>query len=307
MRLEDLRFFVRAAALGNLSAAGRETGLSPSAASSRLASLERDAGVQLVSRTTRRLQLTDAGELLLRRAGEALDLLDGTLRELEDEAARPRGTLRVSLNMFFGRKHVLPYLAEFRDLYPELRLQLDFSDRIVDLLAEGYDLAIRGAPLADSTLRARRLAGNPRVLCASPAYLARKGMPETPSDLARHDCLSFRSMPVWYFEGPQGEIACPIDAAISGDNGDFAYDAALLGLGLAVKSLAHVWEDLRDGRLVAVMTDFPVTRTGAIWAVAPPGRAMMPKARVLADFLTGKYGSPAYWETDYRQAGALVG
>ncbi|MFN3497288.1 MAG: LysR substrate-binding domain-containing protein, partial [Pannonibacter indicus] len=82
---------------------------------------------------------------------------------------------------------------------------------------------------------------------------------------------------------------------------------ALLGLGLAVKSLAHVWEDLRDGRLVAVMTDFPVTRTGAIWAVAPPGRAMMPKARVLADFLTGKYGSPAYWETDYRQAGALVG
>ncbi|MFN4010460.1 MAG: LysR substrate-binding domain-containing protein [Pannonibacter sp.] len=306
MRLEYLRFFVRAAALGSLSAAGREIGLSPSAASSRLAALERDVGTRLVLRTTRRIQTTEAGELLLRNAGDALELLDGALREMEDGAETPRGTLRMSLNMFFGRKHVLPYLAEFRDLYPDLKLHLDFSDRIVDLVAEGYDLALRGAPLADSSLIARRLAGNPRVLCAAPAYIARRGAPRSPSELKDHDCLSFRSMPVWYFEGPEGEIAFPVEASISGDNGDFAYDAARLGLGLAIKSLAHVWDDLRDGHLVAVMPDYPVTRVGAIWAVAPPGRSMALKARVLVDFLRAKYGNPAYWEADHRILGATA-
>lgn len=306
MRLEDLRFFVKAVALGSLSAAGREIGLSPSAASSRLAALERDVGAQLVNRTTRRLQLTEAGELLISNGSDALDLIDGTLRELEAGGETPRGTLRLSSNMFFGRKHVLPYLAEFRDLYPDLKLQLDFSDRIVDLMSEGYDLALRGAPLADSSLRARRLAGNPRVLCASPGYIARKGAPQSPDELKQHDCLTFRSMPTWYFTGPSGEIAVPVEASISGDNGDFAYDAAMLGLGLAIKSLAHVWEDLRDGRLVAVMPDYPVTRVGAIWAVAPPGRAMSLKARVLIDFLAAKYGSPAYWEADYRIGGTTA-
>ncbi|MDN3718883.1 substrate binding domain-containing protein [Roseibium salinum] len=182
-----------------------------------------------------------------------------------------------------------------------MRLEVDMTDRLVDLVAEGYDMAIRGAPLPDSSLIARKLGGNPRVLCASPVYLARKGTPHRPEDLRNHDCIGFDPMPVWYFNGPDGEIAHHIeDPVISGDSGDFAYDAAIHGLGLTVKSVAHVWEDLRDGRLVAVLEDYPIARTGNIYAVYPPGQihtaedhdlCRFPPVQVRAAALLGN-GSP---------------
>lgn len=302
MRLDDLKFFKRVAELGSLSAAGREFGLSPSAASSRLSNLEKELGSQLVARTTRRTGLTEAGQVFLRHTSNALGEMDRARALIDAAEDTPRGMLRMSLNVFFGRKHILPYLPEFRQLYPELRLEVDMTDRIVDLVAEGYDMAIRGAPLPDSSLIARKLGGNPRVLCASPEYIARKGAPKTPDDLRNHDCVGFDPMPVWYFEGPEGEIGYHLeDPVISGDSGDFAYDAAIYGLGLTVKSLAHVWEDLRDGNLVAVMENYPISRTGNIYAVYPPAKFIPPKVTALVDFLISKYGRPAYWETEYRE------
>jgi DNA-binding transcriptional LysR family regulator len=303
MRLDDLEFFERVAVLGSLSAAGREFGLSPSASSTRLSNLEKELGTQLVARTTRRISLTEAGEVFLRHTSAAL--LEMSLARAEISAAEevPRGVLRISSNVFFGRKHILPYLAEFRALYPDLRLEIDMTDQLVDLVGEGYDMAIRGAPLPDSSLMARKLGGNPRVLCASPAYLERMGAPEAPEDLRCHDCIGFEPMKIWYFNGPKGEIAFqPKNAVVSGDSGDFAYDAALYGLGLTVKSVAHVWEDLRDGRLVEVMTGYPVARTGNIYAVYPPAKFVPPKISVFVDFLISKYGRPPYWENDYREA-----
>ncbi|MES0808312.1 LysR family transcriptional regulator [Roseibium sp. SCPC15] len=301
MRLDDLKFFKRVAELGSLSAAGREFGLSPSAASSRLSNLEKELGSQLVARTTRRTGLTEAGQVFLRHACNALGEMDRAKALIDASEDTPRGTLRISLNVFFGRKHILPYLLEYRQLYPDLRLDVDMTDRIVDLVDEGYDMAIRGAPLPDSSLIARKLGGNQRVLCASPEYISRKGMPKSPDDLRSHDCIGFEPMPVWYFQGPEGEIAYHItNPVISGDSGDFAYDAAIFGLGLTVKSLAHVWEDLRDGRLVEVMPDFPIARTGNIYAVYPPAKFIPPKITTFVDFLLSKYGRPAYWETDYR-------
>jgi len=300
MRIDDLTFFTRVAELGSLSAAAREFGLSPSAASSRLSNLEKELGTQLVARTTRRTSLTEAGRVFLRHASAAVMELKLAKSSIDAAEEAPRGTLRISSNVFFGRKHMLPYLAEFRELYPDIRLEIDMTDRLVDLVDEGYDMAIRGAPLPDSSLLARKLGGNPRVLCASPDYLERKGAPEKPDDLRCHDCIGFDPMPVWYFSGPEGEVGFqPVNKVVSGDSGDFAYDAALYGLGLTVKSMAHVWEDLRDGRLVEVMKTYPITRTGNIYAVYPPARFVPPKVSAFVDFLISKYGRPAYWELPY--------
>ncbi|MBD8875223.1 LysR family transcriptional regulator [Roseibium polysiphoniae] len=300
MRLDDLRFFTRVAALNNLSAAGREFGLSPSAASSRLTTLERAVGAQLFARTTRRTTLTEAGRLFLEHTTTALSEMDMALGHLEAVSEAPSGVLRISCNMFFGRKHVLPHLREFRELYPDIRIAIDCTDRIVDIVAEGYDMAIRGAPLPDSSLVARRLGSNKRALCASPDYIARKGTPKSPSDLINHDCIGLEAMPFWYFHGPDGEIAHRVAHSIYGDSGDFAYDATVHGLGLSVKSISHVWEDLRDGRVVSVMEDYPIARTGDICAVYPPGKYTPPKVSAFIDFLKSKYGKPPYWETDYR-------
>lgn len=303
MRVDDLKFFKRVAELGSLSAAGREFGLSPSAASSRVSNLEKELGTQLFARTTRRTGLTEAGQIFLRHASAAVEELAQAQRLIDAAEDSPRGTLKISSNVFFGRKHILPYLAEYRQLYPDVRLEVDMTDRIVDLVEEGYDLGVRGGLLPDSSLLARKLGGNERVLCASPDYLARRGEPQCPADLANHDCIGFDPMRVWYFNGPEGEIAYTLeDPVISGDSGDFAYDSALYGLGLTVKSIAHVWEDLRDGRLVAVMKDYPIARTGNIYAVYPPARFVPPKITTFVDFLISKYGRPPYWETDYRQA-----
>lgn len=304
MRLDDLRFFIRTSELGNLSAAGREFGLSPSAASSRLTALERELGSQLFARTTRSVQLTEAGDVLHTHATRALFEMDRAAAELEASTIAPRGSLRISCNTFFGRKHILPYLVEFRELYPDIRIEMDMSDRLVDIVGEGYDMAIRGAPMADSVLMARKLGGNSRVLCASPSYLERKGMPVDPDDLGNHECIGLGSLPIWYFEGPDGEVAHEVNASYTGDSGDFAYDAAIHGLGLSVKSVAHVWEDLRDGRLIEVMKDYPVARTGNISAVYAPGKYVPPKISAFVDFLQLKYGKPAYWEMDYRTARA---
>jgi DNA-binding transcriptional LysR family regulator len=305
MRLDDLEFFIRVAELGSLSGAGREIGLSPSAASARLTNLEKTFGAQLFARTTRKTALTEAGRVLLDHARSAIHELQQARQALEATQDSPQGALRISCNTFFGRKHILPHLVEFRSLYPDVQIEMDISDRMVDVVQEGYDMAIRGAPLADSSLLARRLGGNPRALCASPDYLARKGRPKTPEDLNNHDCISMASVPVWYFDGPDGEVGFELKKpVIKGDSGDLTYDAAIHGLGLSLKSLAHVWEDLRDGRLVAVMEDYPVARVGAIWAVYPPTRFVPPKVSVFVDFLISKYGKPAYWESDYRDAGA---
>ncbi len=303
MRLDDLEFFKRVAELGSLSAAGREFGLSPSASSSRLSNLEKELGTQLVARTTRRTSLTEAGRVLLQHASAALAEMAQARSSIDASEEAPRGVLKISSNVFFGRKHILPFMSEYRQLYPDLRLEIDMSDRIVDLVEEGYDVAIRGAPLPDSSLMARKLGGNQRVLCASPDYIERRGAPEAPEDLRNHDCIGFDSMPVWYFSGPDGEVAHHVeDPVVSGDSGDFAYDAAIYGLGLTVKSVAHVWEDLRDRRLVAVMEKYPISRTGNIYAVYAPATFVPPKITAFVDFLISKYGRPPYWDTDYRQA-----
>ena len=300
MRLNDLRFFIRVAEFTNLSAAGREFGLSPSAASARLVSLEKTVGRQLVTRTTRQLVVTEAGHLFRKHALAALEEMDTAFSLLQENTAELKGALRISSSMFFGRKHVLPYLNEFMKLHPALEIDLSFSDRIVDVIGEGFDLAVRSAELKDSSLKARKLSTNKRVLCASPEYLDEKGEPRHPDELLNHDCIGLASIPVWHFDSPEGEVSHPVPTLIKEDSGDFAYEAALKGLGVTLKSITHIWEDLRDGRLREVLPKFPLSNQGAIWAVYPPGNFTDPKVSTFIDFLKSKYGSSPYWETDYQ-------
>ncbi|MEH6630897.1 MAG: LysR family transcriptional regulator [Halopseudomonas aestusnigri] len=299
MRLEDLRFFVRVAELKNLSAAGRDFGLSPSAASARLVTLERTIGSQLVIRTTRQLMVTTAGKTLTKHALVALYEMDTALSLLRESKADFKGELKISSSMFFGRKHVLPYLGEFMKLHPGLTIELSFSDRLVDVIAEGFDLAIRSAELKDSSLKARKLTNHRRVLCASPDYIKKNGVPRHPDDLRQHECIGVTSIPKWRFGGPRGELSHTVPTVIKEDSGVYAHEAVLNGLGITVKSITYIWEDLRDGRLVEILPDFPILNGGEIWAVYPPGNFTDPKVSIFIDFLKSKYGSSPYWEAPY--------
>ncbi len=302
MRLDDLRFFARVAELKNLSAAGRDFGLSPSAASARLVTLEKSVSSQLMTRTTRQLTLTEAGKILQKHALAALQEMDTALSLLQEKSINLKGEIKISSSMFFGRKHVLPYLNEFMKIHPEITIDLSFSDRLVDVIGEGFDLAIRSAELKDSTLKSRKLTNHKRVLCASPNYIKRRGVPKHPWDLKEHDCIGVPSIPVWHFKGAEGEISHAVPTVIKEDSGVYAHEAVLNGDGVTVKSVTHIWEDLRDGRLVEILKDFPVAISGEIWAVYPPGNFTDLKVSTFIDFLKSKYGSTPYWETDY-QAG----
>lgn len=300
MRLDDLTLFRRAAALGVLSAAGRELGLSPAAATARLQSLEKSVGATLFTRSTRKLTLTEEGEMLLAHAERALDELDAAQAALQTGAARPAGLLRVSAVESFSLKHVIPHLPAFAERHPEVRLDLHVSDAMVNLTEGGFELAIRGAPLADSALLAVKLAPNRRALVASPDYVARRGAPEHPEALAEHDCVIHSQVPRWRLHRGQGaareERVVRVAASFQSNSSAITRDAAIAGLGIALKSLWDVGDELSSGRLVRIMTDWEIDDAGAIWAVRPPARFPSPRAKALTSFLKERYGSPPYWE-----------
>ncbi len=185
------------------------------------------------------------------------------------------------------------------ELHPGLTIELSFSDRLVDVIAEGFDLAIRSAELKDSSLKARKITNHRRVLCASPDYIKKSGLPSHPEDLRSHECIGVSSIPKWRFGGIEGEISIAVDTLIKEDSGVYAHEAVLNGLGITVKSITHIWEDLREGRLVEILPGFPILNSGEIWAVYPPGNITDPKVTIFIDFLKSKYGSSPYWEAPF--------
>lgn len=241
--LGDVRLFVEAARLGSLSAAGRKLGLTPAAASARLARLEAELRARLFERTTRQLRLTDEGRVYLTCSEHALRSLDDAKAALQEGQNAVRGKLRISATSDFGRNLLMQWLDEFRARYPEVRFALTLTDTLSNLVLEDIDLAIRFGTPADSSLVARPLAPNRRVLCASPAYLARMGVPQAPGDLARFDCIVISSVagPVneWRFtRGSETQTyTVPLEDALETTDGAVARQWALCGYGLAVKSI----------------------------------------------------------------------
>lgn len=296
--LGDVRLFVEAARLGSLSAAGRKLGLTPAAASARLARLEAELRARLFERTTRQLRLTDEGRLYLTCSEHALRSLDDAKAALQEGQNAVRGKLRISATSDFGRNLLMQWLDEFRALYPEVRFALTLTDTLSNLVLEDIDLAIRFGTPADSSLVARPLAPNRRVLCASPAYLARMGVPREPADLARFDCIVIGSAtgPVneWRFtrDGQTQTWTVPMEDALETTDGAVARQWALCGYGLAVKSIWDVADDLRAGRLKIVMPDWRYP-DAPLHALYHRNRFLAPRVRALLDFLTERFAQTA--------------
>lgn len=296
--LEALSAFVTVAESGSFAAAAKVLGRDASVLSRRVSGLERRLGVRLLSRTTRRVTLTEAGALYCRRVQALLDGLSEANREASDFAATPRGLVRVSLPVTFGRLWIAPLLPAFLAQHPQIRLDLRLSDRFVDVVADGFDVAIRvaaGAP-RDSSLVTRRIAGYRTLLVAAPAYLAAHGTPETPEDLAGHACLGFSGYAAWpdwplTREGERRTVrpAC----ALVADHSEVPLAAAVAGAGITFTADWLAGPALREGHLVEVLPGWGGRERGGVYAVLPPGRLVPAKTRLFVDAIA--HGIRAGW------------
>jgi DNA-binding transcriptional LysR family regulator len=301
-RIGDIALFLRVMDLGSISAAARSLDLSVAVASQRLKRLERELGVRLLHRTTRQLHPTPEGLLLAGQGRVLVEDLEALADGLRRAGSGIAGTLRVTMSSTFGRLYISPLLPEFLALHPGVRVSVDLNDLRVDLVSAGMDLAIRIGALDDSTLVARQLASNRRVLCASPAYLRAHGEPRTPADLGDHECLLLVGaqgrQDVWRLRDGEGEVAVRVQGRIESNQGELLRDAAVAGLGIAVHSTWHVNGDLRAGRLQVVLPDYPLADTG-IHAVMPQRRLAPPRVHAFVDFLAQRLGGVPPWEREH--------
>ncbi len=297
--LDDLMIFTRVVKEGSLAAAGRELGLSGAVVSKRIQRLEEGLGVRLLQRSTRKLSLTDEGRLyheyclrILAELEEAETLIAGDNRE-------PSGRLRVTVPAAFGRLHVAPLAADFLARYPKVRLALHLSDQQIDLIEEGYDLAVRIGDLGDSSLIAKPLCIDRRVLVAAPAYIARHGAPRTPEELGRHKALLFANpnpMDLWNFVDAQGkEHWAKVSGNFETNNCDALRETILAGQGIALRPRWDVWQDLRAGRMVALLPDYTHPAV-PIQALYPSRRHLSRKVGVFIEMLHERFGDIPYWE-----------
>jgi DNA-binding transcriptional LysR family regulator len=295
----DMEFFVLMARHGSLAAAARALDLTPPAATKRLAQLEARLGVRLVNRTTRRISLTGEGETYLAHATRIL----ASIREMEDAVAggraAPRGLLRVNATLGFGRTTIAPIVSAFAKRYPQVEVQMEVTDRPVDLVESGYDLAIRFGALPDKRLNARRVMSNRRFLCASPLYLERHGTPSTLADLARHRCIVHRQNDeahgVWRFYAGEGEEhgeVVKVHGALSSNDGDIVLGWALDGHGILVRSEWDLARYVESGRLHIVLPDYRLP-SADLYVYYLNRRNQAARTRAFIDFLAEHFRRPA--------------
>ncbi|WP_417772332.1 LysR family transcriptional regulator [Stappia sp.] len=306
----DMEIFARVVGAGSMSAAGREMGLSPAVVSKRLRRLEDRLGTRLLQRTTRQLTLTEAGQGYYERVVAILASVEEAEAFVSRRSAVARGTLRVSAPTSFGRMHIAPHLSKFLAVNPELACNLDLSDALVDIVGEGYDLAIRIAELEDSSLVARRLAPVHRVLCAAPAYLEKAGAPLSIADLQdNHVCVSTTQQEVWRLAGPQGIELVRTGGPIRTNSSEVVREALLSGAGVALRSTWDIGPELRAGQLSIVLPQYRASKNVGLFAVYPSRRFLPAKVRVFIDFLATLYGLSPYWDEgldNWLEAGATV-
>jgi DNA-binding transcriptional LysR family regulator len=296
-RFADLSMFVAVVDSGGISAAAERLGVAKSAVSRRLADLEGRLGAQLLRRTTRRLTLTDSGRAFHERAKNILADLEEAEQSVSQAHGALRGRLKVALPLAYGIRHVGPLITEFMALHPAVEFDLDFNDRRIDLMQEGFDLAIRVARLPDSSLIARRLAPVPSVLCACPDYLARRGIPARAADLAGHEALVYSNLAnpdTWNFVGPDGQPgSVKVPVRLRANNGEFLTRAAVAGHGVILHPTFYLDEAIRAGQLVSLLTDHIWPQVNA-YAVYPPTRHLSLRVRAFVDFLAERLAGQPY-------------
>lgn len=289
--LTSMAVFARVVEARSFSGAARRLGLSKSAVSKRIARLEDSLGAPLLMRTTRRLSLTEAGSAFYEHCARIVSEAEDARNRITDAGSSPRGLLRVNAPVTLSEMYLSPVLPRFLAAYPDVQLELTTDDRFVNVVEDGYDVVVRVAALSDSSLIARKLASNRRVVCASPAYLARAGRPHHPRDLLQHNCLRYAYMTVrdeWQFQGPEGRISISVRGRFQANNGTLLTQAAVGGLGIAMIPLFMITDELGDGRLVTVLDEFAVSDYG-IYAVYAHRRHVSPKVRAFVDFLVDAF------------------
>ena len=297
--LKQLESFVAVATKGSLSAAARAEDVTPAIIGRRLDALETRLGVRLLTRTTRSITLTFEGQAFLEDCQRILGELANAEASVSLGGVKASGHLKVSAPAGFGRKHVAPLVGQFLDANPEVTVSLDLSDRIVDVVNEGIDCAVRLGELTDSSLVSIRLGEMRRMVVASPDYVARRGAPRTLDELARHDCLvATQQQRGWTFADPErpGEtVSVKVSGRFECNDGAVLHEWALAGRGLAWRSWWEVGADLEAGRLVTVLDDFAAPPIG-IHAVFAQRRHLPLRVRLLIDCLKNSYGNAAYWD-----------
>lgn len=301
-RITGMQVFVRVVSLGSFSAAARALGLSQTMVTKHIAALEERLGVTLLHRTTRRLRLTEAGERYLQSSERILAEIEEAETLAVADRVEPRGMLRLNVPLAFGMREIAPILPRFAAQHPKLTVDLGLADRVVDLIEEHWDLAIRIGRMSDSALVARKLAPLRLLVCAAPAYLKEHGTPKTVDDLRHHSCLGYTlsatvSADRWLF-GKDGKISVPISGRMRADNGDALRLAALEGLGLIYQPTFLLADDLRAGRLRAVQLDQPPVTFDGVFAVYPADRHPPAKVRACVDFLVEAFRGEPPWERD---------
>jgi DNA-binding transcriptional LysR family regulator len=261
--------------------------------------LEEQLGARLLNRTTRRLSLTEAGQAFFSRSQRGLQEIDAAQAEVSHLQKTPRGKLRINTPMSFGILHIAPGLPEFVAQYPELSMDMNLDDRQVDLIEEGFDLAIRIAELPDSSLIARRLGPCRHVACASPAYLEQNGTPQIPDDLRKHNAITFRyqdSPNEWRFLTPDGRYASvPVTGSIQMNNSLAIREAVLSGAGITLTPSFIVGEDIKTGRLQQLLPEYRAQEI-SIYAVYPERRHLLPKVQAFLDFMKERITESPYWD-----------
>lgn len=297
-QFKQIGAFVEAATRGSLSAAARAEGVTPAIIGRRLDALEARLGVRLLTRTTRKLTLTFEGQAFLEDCQRLLNDLANAEASVSLGGVKASGHLKLSAPAGFGRIHVAPHVAELLDANPEVTVNLDLSDRLVDLVNEGIDCAVRIGELADSSLVSVRLGDMRRLVVASPDYIARRGAPHALTDLTQHECLSLGQQRGWSFRDPEQQgstISIKVAGRLECNDGAVLHEWALAGRGLAWRSLWEVGEDVRAGRLLPLLEEFAAPPLG-IYAVFPQRRRLPLRVRLFIDLLKHTFSRPDYWE-----------
>ncbi len=288
-----MQTFAKVVELGSFAAAADKLDLARSVVTRQIAHLEHRYGVRLLNRTTRKLSLTDAGQAFYERVRPILAEVADLELALQAQGSTPSGRLRVSAPVSFGILHLGPAIAEYLQQYPEVTIDLDLNDRVVDLVEDGYDVAVRIGPLLDSSLVARPLAPQRLHVCASPGYIERHGAPRVPEDLKRHRCLHYAYASTgneWRFEKDGISHLVRVNAALRANNGDVLRTAALAGHGIILQPEFLIGADLRAGRLVALLEDYAHTEI-SMYAVYPHRRFLSPKVRSFVEHLERRFGA----------------
>jgi DNA-binding transcriptional LysR family regulator len=307
-RFTGMAVFVKVVESSSFAAAARHFRLSPAMVSRHVHALEEQLGVQLLNRTTRRVSPTEVGQAYYQRVRQILADIEEADRLASDLQAMPRGLLRITSSQSFGIRHLAPAIADYLALCPDVQMDVTLNDRYLEIIEEGFDLAIRIGHLEDSSLIARRLAPIRMALCASPGYVARHGAPQAPPELARHNCFVYTyaaSQSEWRFVDDAGkEHAVHIAGRLLANNGDVLRTAALQGQGVALGPTFILGDDMRAGTLVRLLPEYTPPEVG-LYAVYPPSRHLSTKVRSFVDFLVTRFGGEPEWDrAEDKAAGA---